>query len=268
LALLVLLLLDLVSRDASLTAQIFLFLPMLYAASQLPPTGAVVTTVAAAACDAVDNLLLQPLLLALTFIMYVWAGLAVCAWLLARAAARQQQATAELQRLAATDPLTGLVTRRVLDSAARTVLLDGQGRGTGLVLVDIDHFKSINDSHGHLVGDEVLAQVAGILLNNSRHGDVVCRMGGDEIGLLLPGCTLAVAAGRAEAICRVLAEHPFAVGADRPLRITVSMGVAHAPTHGADLRSLYTYADEALYAAKRAGRNQVSGADHDQRLSA
>jgi diguanylate cyclase (GGDEF)-like protein len=108
-----------------------------------------------------------------------------------------------------------------------------------------------------LVGDEILVQVSGILLNLSRVEDTVSRMGGDEIALLLPGCSLEVAIERAEQIRSVIAGHAFSAGASEPLGLSVSVGVAHAPTHALELRTLYSAADQALYAAKRAGRDQV-----------
>ena len=113
---------------------------------------------------------------------------------------RQDALVAELRTQAAVDSLTGLVTRRVLDEAASSALSGAaSAQGTGLILLDLDHFKHVNDEHGHLAGDEVLVQVSKLLLG-TRSGDTVSRMGGDEIAVLLAGCSVDALRQRAEQI--------------------------------------------------------------------
>ncbi|MFC7574340.1 GGDEF domain-containing protein [Klenkia terrae] len=135
--------------------------------------------------------------------------------------------------------------------------------GTALVLVDLDHFTSVNDVHGHPVGDAVLQHVGAVLTAAVRSTDaVVSRLGGDELAVLLPGCPVEVAAGRAADLVDAVRSTPLLLADGTPLRLTVSVGVAHAPDHAADVRALYAVADAALYSAKRAGRDgfAVAGA--------
>ena len=104
---------------------------------------------------------------------------------------RQDTLIEQLKRQAAIDSLTGLVTRRVLDNAAASALSGGASElGTGLILLDIDKFKHINDEYGHPIGDEVLVQLAELLMIGVRPSDTVSRMGGDEIAILLAGCSV------------------------------------------------------------------------------
>ncbi len=125
------------------------------------------------------------------------------------------------------------------------------------MLLDVDEFKSVNDRHGHPGGDEVLMQLAELLVRGSRRGDVVCRMGGDEVALLLPGCSDESGRNIADHIVRDVAEHVFSVGEADVVHVSVSAGVAHAPTHASNLRTMYAAADAALYEAKHSGRNRA-----------
>ncbi len=183
----------------------------------------------------------------------------------------QEQLADSLERIAGVDVLTGLVTRRVLDDAAVAALAATRPRGgTALVLLDVDHFKAVNDGHGHPVGDRALQLVAGLLTASVRRSDaVVSRLGGDELAILLRGCTLDAAAARAAALVGSVRRTPLVLPGAGALALTVSVGVAHAPTHADDLRSLYGAADEALYEAKRAGRDGYAVApDRDSRPGA
>jgi diguanylate cyclase (GGDEF)-like protein len=160
----------------------------------------------------------------------------------------------ETQRQAAiTDPLTGLRTRRyLLEAMARHT-----GPGTGLLLMDLDHFKQINDSYGHPAGDAVLREVARRLHMAVRNGDVVARYGGEEFAVLLPRAAPDEIATLAERIRERLASVPLAAG-DHWLVITASVGatVMHA---GQSIDELVADADRALYLAKQSGRNRVVG---------
>ena len=103
----------------------------------------------------------------------------------------------------------------------------------------------------------MLVQLSELLVQASRRGDVVCRMGGDEIAMLLPGCSIEIALRRAEEIVVMVRKRGFEVSVDDLIQVSISAGLAHSPTHGSDHRALYAAADAALYDAKRGGRDRV-----------
>ena len=168
---------------------------------------------------------------------------------------------ARLEKLAITDSLTGLLNRRALTERLSAEL--DRARRYDLVLtllmIDLDHFKSINDTHGHLVGDEVLRDVSGILQKEVRTVDIAARFGGEEFVVVLPETGEDGAITFAERVRVRIAERPVATGdGSEPLRITVSIGVAAFPSPGIDeVDDLIARADEALYRAKAEGRNRV-----------
>jgi diguanylate cyclase (GGDEF)-like protein len=249
---------DLATHDASVSAQIFFVFPIVYAAAMLPRAGAILMTVLSVAGELVVVFTQLPVREAVLDSSYATAALVTVAVMLVRSAERQAALVAELGRLALIDPLTGLVTRRAFDGALEAVLDAPQGEdGTSLVLLDVDDFKSVNDRFGHPGGDLVLVQLGQLLVEASRRGDVVCRLGGDEIGVLLPRCTYETAVRRAEEIIQLVRDHGFQLDVGDLVKVSVSAGLAHAPTHGADAHALYVAADSALYAAKRAGRDRV-----------
>jgi diguanylate cyclase (GGDEF)-like protein len=253
--------LDLATHDASAAGQIFFCFPVLYAGVQLRSFAAYLTAVLAIGADAVVVLDVEPATRALTDLAYVAATLICLAIVLARAGNLQERLVDRLRRQAAIDPLTGLVTRRVLDDAAQASLAGSrQDDGTALVLLDIDRFKSINDTYGHPVGDTVLVHVAGILSARTRSDTVVCRMGGDEIAVLLPGCPRYLAERRAEQLLEAVHSTPMQLADGTLVAISVSAGVAHVPPGAQALHQLYAAADAALYDAKRSGRGRVSSA--------
>ncbi len=162
---------------------------------------------------------------------------------------------AQMRRLAETDGLTGVANRRSFDrvmseEVARLVL---ERRSVSLVLVDIDHFKALNDSHGHQAGDIVLRDVAQALAVACRPSDTVARYGGEEFAVVLPGVSVTGAEGMAERLrLAVAALGPL----DGAVSVTASFGIAHADDPAA-AAALVAAADSALYRAKRAGRNRV-----------
>ena len=250
--------LDLLTSDASVAAQIFFFFPTLYGASQLPRAGAVVMTTASVVGVVVVVVSQLPLRAAVVDIGYVSAALVTTAVILIRSGERQAELVAELERRAAIDPLTGLATRRVLDDAAQSAISSAASvEGTSLILLDVDNFKSINDRYGHPAGDEVLVQLAALLVQSARHDDIVCRIGGDEMALLLPGCSVSSLRTRAQEIVQIVRARSFRLSEGERVTVSVSVGLAHAPTDAMDLQTLYVKADQTLYAAKRSGRNRV-----------
>jgi diguanylate cyclase (GGDEF)-like protein len=254
--------LDLITRDASAAGQVFLCYPVLYAASQLQRSGAAITAVIAIAADALVVFALQSPEPAITNFCYVTATLVAMTVLLVHAGEVNVRLITQLRAQAAIDPLTGLVTRRTLDDAAQSAISSSaQDSGTALILIDIDHFKIINDTYGHPVGDDALIHVATILTANSRRDSVTCRMGGDELAILLPGCSADGAIRRAGQLLDAIRSTPLELADGTWLAISVSVGVAHIPSHAHGLDDLYQAADGALYGAKRRGRGSVGVAD-------
>jgi diguanylate cyclase (GGDEF)-like protein len=251
--------LDLMTADASAAGQVFLCLPVLYAAAQLRWLGALLASLAAVVGDAVVVFGIEPFAQAGADFGYVSATCLTMAFVLVRARNHQEALVAQLRMAAAIDPLTGLVTRRVLDEAAQSALSGaGQEDGTALILIDLDRFKTINDTYGHPVGDAVLVHVSQVLARQTRADTVVCRMGGDEIAVLLPGCSYVNAMRRAQGLLDAVHAHPFQLDDGTLIAVSVSIGVAQVPAHAEALTRLYTVADEALYEAKRGGRGRVS----------
>ncbi|WP_432495831.1 histidine kinase N-terminal 7TM domain-containing diguanylate cyclase [Kineococcus gypseus] len=171
---------------------------------------------------------------------------------------------AQLAEDSVRDPLTGLHNRRFLDAALAAELgaqpPAGRAPGAGLLLLDVDRFKVVNDTHGHAAGDEVLVAVAGALADGARPGDVVARSGGEEFVVLLPGAGAEATAARAEELRAACARLCVPVPRGAGVRPTVSIGTAVHPADGTDAPSLLAAADRALYAAKAAGRDRVVAA--------
>jgi two-component system cell cycle response regulator len=163
--------------------------------------------------------------------------------------------------LALTDTLTGLYNRRYASSHMATVLgqMQAAGKPLGLLLIDIDHFKSVNDTHGHAVGDEVLRAVANRLSRHLRGFDTVARWGGEEFVVIMPEANLQVASSVAERLRRKVAGGTVTVsGPTSELTVTVSIGVAVTGEGISTLDDLMRAADAAMYVAKRGGRNRVA----------
>lgn len=158
------------------------------------------------------------------------------------------------------DPLTGLKNRRAFESDLEERLAGGR---VALLVFDLDHFKSINDTHGHPTGDAVLRHVAAVLQSGLRSVDCAYRLGGEEFGVLLPLAKPKIAADVAERLRSLIADSEV-----DGIRVTTSVGVAVAADESATVESLYTEADRALYRAKRNGRNQVVLGDSAARETA
>jgi diguanylate cyclase (GGDEF)-like protein len=162
----------------------------------------------------------------------------------------------QLSEQANRDVLTGLHNRRYLDAAMARELqrCQREGQALSLILMDIDFFKQVNDSHGHAAGDEVLKALASLLRKATRSVDVASRMGGEEFLLMLPTMPLETAWERAEQ-CRLAFADTEVLHDGVPILCTVSMGVATFPGHGLTQTALLRSADQALYRAKALGRN-------------
>jgi diguanylate cyclase (GGDEF)-like protein len=161
----------------------------------------------------------------------------------------------DLRLMAATDPLTGIANRRTFETALRQDMARASrvGEQVSLVVLDVDHFKKVNDTLGHQRGDEALRQVARTLASECRLGDTVARYGGEEFVMILFGCGAEDALSVADRMRRLIADSVTAV------RMTASAGLATFPSDARDPSTLVEAADMALYAAKRSGRNRVTG---------
>jgi two-component system cell cycle response regulator len=162
--------------------------------------------------------------------------------------------------LAVTDPLTGLNNRRYMSGQLGALVRRASrgGEPVAALLIDIDHFKLINDSFGHDVGDEVLREFAVRLATNVRAVDLACRFGGEEFVVIMPDTDIETAHQIAERLRIHVAGSPFRVaGSEEPLSVTISIGVACTTGTGDTPEALLKRADEAVYDAKASGRNQV-----------
>lgn len=167
---------------------------------------------------------------------------------------------AELERLANTDPLTGLHNRRAFMEKAGQHLDEARNvcAPLSILLFDIDHFKRINDTHGHDVGDRVLTDFAGIISSVRQGADIIARWGGEEFIVMMPGSGLDRAVLMGEMVRRYTEVLDFGAEYGESLSVTVSVGVAATLSGEESLKELVKRADEALYAAKGSGRNMVS----------
>jgi diguanylate cyclase (GGDEF)-like protein len=165
----------------------------------------------------------------------------------------------DLRRLAAFDALTELYNRRTIEDVGRHEVARARRSGAPLTLalLDVDRFKEINDEHGHLAGDSALRAVAALLERTLRAQDMVGRWGGDELLVLMPATDLAQGTAALERVRSAVEQALLDPGREAPLRLTVSIGLAGVDGHAAELTLLLRAADEALYEAKRRGRNRV-----------
>jgi diguanylate cyclase len=166
----------------------------------------------------------------------------------------------KLRTQALRDPLTGLYNRRYMEDALERYLsmAERTGSSTSVVMIDLDHFKRLNDEHGHARGDAVLREVAAQLAGALRPSDVACRYGGEELLVILPSCSLDDAVIKAE----ILRSRVESLSETLGTTISASFGVASVPETSAGHGDVVAMADAALYCAKEAGRNCVKSAPH------
>ena len=179
----------------------------------------------------------------------------------ARSSPRAPRLFAETQQLARTDALTGIDNRRyLLEVGARELSRARRfGHPLSVLMLDIDHFKSVNDIYGHAAGDQILKIVARALVTLVRDIDIVARYGGEEFVILLLETDLAGAYISAERLRQGVGQ-TVAITDQGPLQVTLSIGIACTRAESEELTSLLVRADSALYAAKQAGRNRVETA--------
>ncbi len=168
-------------------------------------------------------------------------------------------ANARLYSMAVTDGLTSLYTKRYFNLKLEEYIdhVEEGGPGFCVMILDLDHFKEVNDTHGHPVGDRVLARIADLVRENIRHGDIPCRYGGEEFVVLLRGENLDDAVAIAERVRLGVAAYRFRIGNIPPFGRTISIGLACFPCHADTAVEIVAAADAALYRAKARGRNRV-----------
>ncbi len=164
----------------------------------------------------------------------------------------------QMEKMATTDGLTGLLNHRTFQSKADEVMAQSKryGRKASFILTDIDHFKSVNDTYGHPIGDLVLKGVSKIIRDKARDTDIVARYGGEEFVIVMPETDAKGALIIAERIREAVQAEVFQTEMG-PLKVTMSLGIATHPENAADKKSLIDLADQCLYFAKRNGRNQT-----------
>lgn len=161
--------------------------------------------------------------------------------------------------MAVTDPLTGLYNRRYMSNHLSTLVEEGahSGKPLALMILDIDFFKSVNDTYGHAAGDEILKEFAKRISGNVRGVDLACRLGGEEFVVVMPDTNAGVAMSIAERLRQRIAERKFETDTGEQLDVTVSIGLAAAIWPNDTAEAMMERADQALYRAKRDGRNRV-----------
>jgi diguanylate cyclase (GGDEF)-like protein len=165
----------------------------------------------------------------------------------------------QLRDQAIRDPLTNLFNRRYLEETLERELSRAEREEYPLciIMMDIDHFKSVNDTYGHEAGDIVLRTLADTITVQSRHGDFACRYGGEEFVLVMPNISIETATERAMELHQTIEELNIPYGRFN-LSVTISMGIAWYPEHGDTKEDILRASDKAMYVAKHAGRNSVS----------
>jgi len=162
--------------------------------------------------------------------------------------------------MALTDPLTGFYNQRYLMRHLRGLLAGGQANGISLMMIDVDHFKAINDQYGHAIGDRALKAIAETLRNRTRVFDTIARYGGEEFVVVMPGAGVSDAMNAAERLRSAIELMPFIPAPGANCGITVSIGVSFSQGANDTPETLLQSADHAMYQAKRAGRNRVMAA--------
>ncbi|WP_238010473.1 GGDEF domain-containing protein [Dactylosporangium sp. AC04546] len=247
--------LNLVTHDVSVSAHLYYLWPLLYAATLLRYDVAYLLLASACAADAAVTFALQPFDVGVTDVAALLTAYVVSTVVVTSLRRRADTLVARLEEQALTDPLTGLPNRRAFDHDLARALGASRRGGTEhcLLIVDVDHFKTINDTWGHATGDEVLVAVAAALRRTAHPAETVARLGGDEFAMLVAGDV--ARARRHAAALRLAVARGSALPGGPP---TLSIGVASTAAGATTAEALLAAADRALYRAKLDGRDRVA----------
>lgn len=202
----------------------------------------------------------------LTFVLIIFAISILTSYIrqrdlkqIAHQKALLEKSEAKLREQSIRDHLTGLYNRRYLDETlAREIRrAEREAFPVGIIMLDLDHFKRLNDTFGHAAGDVVLHEIGVLLKGKIRYADIVCRYGGEEFVVVMPGASLQITVQRAEDLREEVSQLDLQYDNHNLGKITISAGVAIFPNHGATAEAVLQCADSALYAAKHAGRDRV-----------
>jgi diguanylate cyclase (GGDEF)-like protein len=249
--------------DGSLNSPLrsLLIVPVVFAGLLYPPPWVIATSLVAVAAATLVTTTDPGIGVEWHFVIIDFAvlvGVGLCSWIASLGRSRMQREAEQLHRelvvLATTDPLTQCLNRRSFEDGCEVEFARAvrHGRELAFMMIDVDKFKEINDSRGHVVGDRALANLGAVLARTSRAGDVIGRLGGDEFAILMPDTDVQGAVSRARRIREVLRSSP--VGS-----MAVSFGVSERDNETTTVPDLYTAADQALYVAKREGGDRVVG---------
>ncbi|GAA3193692.1 hypothetical protein GCM10010532_010790 [Dactylosporangium siamense] len=248
--------LNLATEDVSVSAHLYYLWPLLYGATFLRQDLAYLLLAAASVSDAAVTFTLQPVKVGVTDVAALVTAYCVLTVVVTKLRGRADALVAALEQQAMSDPLTGLPNRRAFDRDLAAALADGRRTGAErcLLIIDVDHFKTINDTWGHATGDKVLVQVAAALRSAAPEGGAsVARLGGDEFAVVVAGDTLA--AQRIAALARASVADMTDLPDGLP---TLSIGLASTRATAVEPEALLAAADRALYDAKVRGRDRVS----------
>lgn len=165
----------------------------------------------------------------------------------------------QMRILSTSDPLTGLFNRRYMNEFLKRQIqsIIKKNKHIGIIIGDVDDFKIINDTYGHIVGDSVLVEIGKLIISNIREKDIACRFGGDEFIIILPECSLENSYKRAEGVKEAINNFIFKNDKNELFSVNMSFGVASFPENGTIIDNVIIAADKALYLAKKSGKNNV-----------
>lgn len=246
------------TSDATVSGQMYYALPVVFGGYLLRRIGAGILTFVAGSLSVLNAVLLAEPDTVLSDVTTLTITFAALSLVVARSRDREQNAHAALYQAARVDNLTDLSTRAVVEEELNLAFGRlGKHIGPGLIVIDVDRFKSINDTHGHPVGDACLVHIANVLREQVGPTETVSRMGGDELAVAIPQCVADTVQYRATQIASAVRQAPLQLDDGSQIELTVSVGFAHAPRDADNLNDLYQQADSALYQAKANGRDGV-----------